>query len=138
MDLADDFIIQGGIFLNTKKDARNFERKMPWYIWFSILAFAILWANTKKQAILYDKTGRLHMRALGQLFKWFFIMVSPVVLLGVVLGVLLSSADPFIREMSLFAPLILLYVLGIFSTYKHAQWRKKNILHLEKTPDESN
>ena len=120
------------------------KNKKPWYIWFSAVAFMLLWSNTTRQ-IKYEKSKR-HMwpRACWNGLKlWgtyvMFIPISSLVLLGR-LATFITHMISVNLNLEIVATILSLYVLlaiylgGVYATYKHYIWRKENNLTKEDSP----
>ena len=112
----------------------------PWYIWFSALAFMILWGDTSLK-VKYHRDTRVHWP--GALWNgvrlWgLHIMILPLVSLHLILLVLttidnvLSShiTESIPRDVWPYILLLLIYINGVYITIKHIEWRHKNIPHL--------
>ena len=121
-------------------------KSKPWFVWFSVLAFIAIWADTSRK-ILHSKNKffdfandsmRLNIwfSALWNAFSSLLGLIISVILLGVVFSYL-SLAFPFITKALVVVLNLTLYLLGVFITYRHIEWRKKNLVKIsgELLPD---
>jgi len=111
--------------------------KKKWYIWFSIFAFMFLWADTSRRIMFTKKNYEIWSRACGQLFKLFGgYVILPIMLVSILVGFPLSRLDIYegslLNELFNMLNLILVYLGGVYATYRHDIWRKENISHLFK------
>jgi len=108
--------------------------KKPWYIWFSIFAFIVLWADMARRVKLSPKNSGLWSRASLNTIKYFLVyaiapMVVTLYLLYFTVGRNLSE-DSAALELVYAVVLVVLYLGGICAAYKLSVWRKTNLAHL--------
>ena len=98
----------------------------PWYIWFSFLSLIILWADTAWCVMIVCKNRDTMNRAIVYLFK----LIAVYYILPSMLLILISSIEPLrsVPNMLLHIPLI--YLQGVYITYRFSIWRKENTSHL--------
>jgi hypothetical protein len=98
--------------------------KSPWYVWFSLAAFFVLYIDSGNQCrscSINDKKFNTWISYCGQGFWWLF--------------AILVSGIPFLIFYKLFGynlgvhifQLIAIYFIGVFITTKHVAWRKKHL-----------
>jgi len=111
--------------------------KKPWYIWLSLLAYIFLWGNTASTiafvskgelSILNDgKRLNLWLNALKDMFLSIIsIIFIPIMILSVLLE-LINDLFTISDALTIKITYIVLYLLGVHLTYRHAQWREKNL-----------
>jgi len=110
----------------------------PWYIWFSIFAFLVLWSDTTRKLKYTREYLGLWYRATGNLLKLscvyiLFIPIASTMLLGYLaegLSRLLSIevSNQYIVD-NIFASIIFIFIYfgGVYATYRHALWRREHI-----------
>ena len=111
--------------------------KRPWCIWFSLLAFAILCADTMWRALYYKKMPfeplktnsgvNLWLRVIGEIFfNAGIVIMVPMILLLNLFGYLGNRVPELIRLLQV-VQLLILYVLGVYAAYRLIVWRRANI-----------
>jgi hypothetical protein len=119
----------------------NKVKNTKWYIWLSIPAFVLLWGDTSKRIIRSQrkfsldipndsKKTNLWISALGNIFK---LAILDLLIPGFGFAVLIdwsANFNPVLSVVFNFVALLSLYLLGVYTTYAHVQWREKNIKHL--------
>jgi len=105
------------------------RKKRPWYIWFSLLALALLWGDTARRIKGFrDGNFVLWNRACGNFLKLITIyFIIPMFLIPLLTNFIFGV---YIAVNILLA---IIYFLGVFATCKHIDWRNKNISHLLKS-----
>ena len=114
-------------------------KKQPWYIWFSIPAFGFLFLDTAIRVCFREKkdtTDIMWLRALGNIMGLTIVVIAlPMTLVGQ-LALLVEShfgRDSFFATAVRIILWISLYFLGVYATYRHELWRRKNIPYLLKS-----
>ena len=109
----------------------------PWYIWFSLVAFVILWGDTARRIKVmkggYWDNFDLWLRACGMSFKlWVLHLFVPLAVLASLANYLLRDVpeESLVPEIVMLMILLVIYFLNVYSTYKLVLWRNKNIPHL--------
>ena len=123
------------LLLESKQGNAINKYKKPWYIWLSLLAFALLWGDTaiRIKATKTPENFDLWTSACGNSIKLFlFYIIGPLILFSVSTPLIFGEAGegPILSTILPLLLLALLYFLGVYITYKHVIWRKKNIPHL--------
>lgn len=113
------------------------KEKKPWYIWFSLFAFAILWGDTSRRIKFFrsdfNDTSGLWGKACANSFKLILIsLILPIFLFGVLGNFVLPEMeyDSIFMEIVMTIFFFVLYFLGVYAAYRHHVWRQENISHL--------
>lgn len=113
------------------------DRIKPWYIWFSVLALFTLSGDTSRRIKLSNKNFGdnfdLWLKACGHILKLIVLYVFiPLFMLSTIADRLLRDvpSDSIIMDIAVSIILLIVYFLGVYATYKHVNWRNKNIPHL--------
>jgi len=95
------------------------KRHLPWFIWFSIFAYAFLYMDSirqiNKSIKLFSKSPPINkvigLKFWGNTFKiWFLIIMLPVGIIA------LLDFEPIIT--------IAFYICGVYAAYDHWKWRQ--------------
>ena len=112
------------------------ENLKYWYIWLSIIGFGILWLDTARRIIyariVFGEGADLWNGALKNMFGLFILYVmAPTLLLSFLAHILFEFIPEDFILVERFTDLLMVirYFGGVYITYKHAVWRKKNLFH---------
>ena len=134
-----------GVYLLFMKILQTIKG-VPWYIWLSFLALAFLWGGTSRRLALAKPYNPIKfighenmdiwLRACGNLL----ILLIPVI----ILGALSSFFVEWVRFQSDFwgtlvntIQIVLIYIYGVYASYRHFLWREKNLPLLKKNEPET-
>ena len=110
------------------------RHKKHWYIWFSILAFILLWSDTTKRLkFSRENIKRWHRSLKNALKLWcFYVMLIPISFAVLMDRLFLRSVpnESIHYEIMIVVVLVLIYLGGVRATYRHSVWRKENIADL--------
>jgi len=116
-------------------------RKKPWYIWLSVPALLVLSFTTAGYVSRYEKVHNIGIFNSSS-FYWkargnSFLLILVVIMLPLAFFMLIFlAAEYYAGRGSFFAilvngiMLIFLYLSGVYATYRHVQWRERNIPHM--------
>jgi len=101
-------------------------KKIRWYIWFSIIAFAALEFDTERRLTCSKQNPENPRKSpfWGHSFGLFMLWCVPTI-------VLFEIVDGR-NDVLTYLPLASAYFLGVLATHMHVLWREKNIPHLLK------
>ena len=116
------------------------KKKVPWYIWLSILAWMLLLVETsirmnrakpkrKFRNARYDYSVlELSFVAISisSIFGWVFFTV----ILYVITNILLMNFDNLLVAFLGLTPFLNIYFFGVYITYRLWKWRQEKIPHL--------
>lgn len=106
----------------------------PWYIWFSVFAFMIVWGDTARRIKYNRDNWEFWPGALWNgLRLWIFYVMFIPVTFGTITGNLFlrdAPSDSTAFNLIALATLTLIYLGGVRATYQHYKWRKDKIYHL--------
>ena len=113
------------------------KNKKPWYIWLSLLGFAILMIDTSRRIKFTKKNSYdnfvLWNRACLNFFKLvpLCVFIPPIVAHLFSLFFLPETMEESIKhEIVDWISILFFYLMGVYATYKHSIWREENISHL--------
>jgi len=122
-------------------------KKQPRYIWISVFAFAILSLSTGRCISKYEKKHNISAfdsKSLGRKANNNFILLG-MGFIGIPMTLFMMWSDSvgryfgrdssWVMVFNIFA-FVFLYFSGVYVTYKHVQWREKNISHMLKPKQE--
>ncbi len=105
-------------------------KRKPWYIWFSIFAFVILWATTEGdfESTWKDKHKfNLWLKALGNGIKLMILFfIFPIAIFPIAFEHL-TPLFPQLIPAREYIEIGILYFVGVYITYRLAFWRAKNM-----------
>ena len=108
--------------------------KKPWYIWFSLLALALLWGDTAWRTKFSRENIGIWTRACWNIFKLSMAyLIAPLLIFGLLIDIAIMRRVPegsLIYEFGLGLVLVVVYFSGVYVTYRHLKWRKENMAHL--------
>ena len=111
--------------------------KKPWYICFSLVAFALLWGDTAMRIKVFRGNSKNNMdlwnRACMNILQLGFLCgILPPIFIAVIANFVLGGIEPnsLISEVVLSIILFATYLSGVYAAYKHHKWRVENISHL--------
>jgi len=116
------------------------KQKKPWYIWLSVLAFVFLWSDSSRRLKFSRKNLGLWYRSVGNALKLWsvYVMIIPISF-GIFMDrVILRNVpnESLLYEIMISILLLLVYIGGVYATYRHSVWRKENISHLLKNSNQ--
>jgi len=115
----------------------------PWYIVFSFFTYVFLWAdlgwrfhrlrkNTSRNSHAYGELELLWFKAVGVYFSLMVgFMLAPSIIMGYIVRFIQDNHNDIWFDFMEQAPGVVLYLTGVYISYKLVAWRKKNILPLE-------
>jgi len=120
------------------------NKMKPWYIWLSIFALATLCSDTSRRikfsgASIGDNFALSNKASVHSLKLIVLYIILPIVLYGSMANILISRFPgyPLLPEIVVTILLLLIYLMGVYATYKHIHWREANIPHLLNRPASS-
>jgi len=120
----------------------NNKPRLPWYIWFSVIDFAILWGDTARR-IKFSRVSfwddfDLWSKACFNMIRLFVMYIlAPIIILSILIGRIFDNAldIPFSIEVAGSILLFLaLYLSSVYAVYRHIVLRRTNIVHLLSNP----
>ena len=114
-------------------------KNTPWYIWLSTPMFVYLSGYASRRISALErkasnsndkwKVNGLWFRVVGitVLLAFVFVIILPMTIIIVILSFLEEIIEMPYNEFLGFIPLFILYMFGVYATYKYDAWIRKNL-----------
>ena len=111
--------------------------KIPWYVWLSLIALALIWGDTARRIKVSGKSlwdnFELWVKACVNMFMICMIyVIVPIIVFALLVNNLFYDVlnYSFGPEILMSILLIAIYFLSVFAVCRHIAWRNTNISHL--------